>query len=345
MEEELAQHQQAPPPLQQYLSHIVAVRDNDVLSGRGVNIAAHYGNERFRTLITTRADENYCEGYSASEKRAVAEEIVRHIASLDPPGRFLKREGRGQVARGLNGPWDELSRKEAIKKTCQALRDCNRKDRVSYGRGVAAPDDVKAVADEIANSGVDLKNLAKTAALNVATETSQRLREAMAEVGVPEDAIEEQIRRQNADSTYVVPGFVQISDGSFIPYAQPGGKPPIMQQVIGKDGLAKPAEEQPPPPAASEMPGIYSMYPHPAVDMPPINMEHHLAARKFAGYVHPDDRERVAKEEAEARALALSEANEDEDEEPEVNEQEADAIAAAMAADDEPAAKAEDVQI
>ena len=84
------------------------------------------------------------------------------------------------------------------------------------------------------------------------------------------------------------------------------------------------------------------LYPHPAVDMPPINMEHHLAARKFAGYVHPDDRERVAKEEAEARALAEAEANE-EDEEPEVNEQEADAIAAAMATDDEP--KAEDAQI
>ena len=342
MDEELAaQQQQALPQLQQYLSHII-VNDNDVLSGRGVNIAAHFGNERFRTLITTRADENYCEGYSASEKRAVAEEIVRHIARLDPPGRFLKREGRGQVARGLNGPWEELSRKEAIKKTCQALRDCNRKDRVSYGRGVAAPDDVKAVADEIANSGVDLRDRAKKAAMNVATETSQRLREAMEEVGVPEDAIEEQIRRQNADSTYVVPGFVQISDGSFIPYAQPGVNPPMMQQVIGTDGLAKPAEEKPPPPAASEMPGIYSMYPHPAVDMPPINMEHHLAARKFAGYVHPDDRERVAKEEAEARALA--EAN-GEDEEPEVNEQEADAIAAAMAADDEPVAKTEDVQI
>jgi len=239
MDEELAaQQQQALPQLQQYLSHII-VNDNDVLSGRGVNIAAHYGNERFRTLITTRADENYCEGYSASEKRAVAEEIVRHIASLDPPGRFLKREGRGQVARGLNGPWEELSRKEAIKKTCQALRDCNRKDRVSYGRGVAAPDDVKAVADEIANSGVDLKDRAKKAAMNVATETSQRLREAMEEVGVPEDAIEEQIRRQNADSTYVVPGFVQISDGSFIPYAQPGANPPMMQQVMVLQSLQK----------------------------------------------------------------------------------------------------------
>ena len=75
--------------------HVIIPTDNDVLCGRGVNIASHPGNERFRTLITTRSDAQYCEIYTATEKRAVAEEIVRHIASLDPPGRFLKREGSG----------------------------------------------------------------------------------------------------------------------------------------------------------------------------------------------------------------------------------------------------------
>ena len=95
------------PPHQQFAKPPVVVTENDVLSGRGVNIAAHPGNERFRTLVTTRADTSYCETYSATEKKAVAEEIVRHISSLEPPGRFLKREGRGQVSRGLNGPWEE----------------------------------------------------------------------------------------------------------------------------------------------------------------------------------------------------------------------------------------------
>ena len=85
----------------------IVVRDNDVLSGRGAGIAAHIGNERFRTLITIRADDNYCEGYSASEKKAVAEEIVNHIASLNPPGRFLKRDGSSKAY-----PWYELSPKE-----------------------------------------------------------------------------------------------------------------------------------------------------------------------------------------------------------------------------------------
>ena len=122
------------PPHQQYSKPPIVVTDNDVLSGRGVNIAAHPGNERFRTLVTTRADASYCETYSATEKKAGAEEIVRHISSLDPPGRFLKREGRGQVSRGLNGPWEELSRREAIKKTCQViiltiLLPCTRKSR------------------------------------------------------------------------------------------------------------------------------------------------------------------------------------------------------------------------
>ena len=85
----------------------IIVRDNDVLSGRGSGIAGHYGNIRFRALIATRADENFCEGYSASEKKAVAEEIVNHIASLNSPGRFLKRDGSSKAY-----PWYELSYKE-----------------------------------------------------------------------------------------------------------------------------------------------------------------------------------------------------------------------------------------
>ena len=154
-----------------------------------------------RTLVTTRADDSYCDTYSATEKKAVSEEIVRHIASLTPPGRFLKREGRGQVSRGLNGPWEELSRRDAIKKTCQALRDCNRGDRATYAHGVAAPSDVKAVAEELATSGVALKERAARAAAECAAEASARLRSAMEAAGVPEDSIEEQLRRHKADPT------------------------------------------------------------------------------------------------------------------------------------------------
>lgn len=146
----------------------IVVHDHDVLSGRGVTIAHHAGNQRFRTLVTTRADEAYCASYSASEKRAISEEIIRHIKSLDPPGRFLKRDGRGQVSRGLSGPWEELTEREAIHKTCQALRDCNRLDREGYAAGVAMPPDVVQAARHLQDTGLTGKQYAARAAAELA---------------------------------------------------------------------------------------------------------------------------------------------------------------------------------
>lgn len=138
----------------------IEVHDHDVLCGRGVNIAQHPGNERFRSLVNTRQDDSYCTTFSTSEKRALAEEIVAHISNLDPPGRFLKRSGRSHTSRGLAGPWEQLSHRECIKKTCQALRDCNRQDRQGYAALVAAPIDVAASNEERAKSGLTLKEYA-----------------------------------------------------------------------------------------------------------------------------------------------------------------------------------------
>lgn len=315
------------PPYQQYTKPPIVVTDNDVLSGRGVNIAAHPGNERFRTLVTTRADDSYCESYSASEKKAVAEEIVQHISSLNPPGRFLKREGRGQVSRGLNGPWEELTRREAIKKTCQALRDCNRSDRESYASGVAPPEDVKAVVEQLAVDGVALKERATKAAEEVAQTMSVRLREAMESAGVPEETIEEQLRRQRADPTYVIPGFSMTASGGFAPILvhqqHPAGVyPPPNAGMIGLDGMPLPPSlvsnhHQHHEMMTGGLTGIYSMYPHPAVDAAPMNMEAHLAARVAAGYVHPDDRlaiekKRIMKEVEEEDIRGINE-NDDEE--------------------------------
>lgn len=294
-----------------YTKPTIIVTDNDILSGRGVNIASHPGNERFRTLITTRADASYCLTYSATEKKAVAEEIVRHICSLDPPGRFLKREGRGQISRGLNGPWEELSRRDAIKKTCQALRDCNRIDRETYALGVEVPEDVKIVAQ--ATSGVDMKAHASKFAEELSIENSARLREAMENAGVPEESIEEQLRRKKADATYVIPGFAMTSAGSFAPIAPTNSNYPLesIRGAMGPNGMLR---DQKPASTSGQMPAIYSVYPHPAFDMAPINMEAHLAARIAAGYVHPDDRptkleqeeiERIEREHEEEARLAL----------------------------------------
>ena len=141
------------------------VTDHDVLSGRGVNIAQHTGNERFRALINSRYDVNYCHAYTTAEKRAIAEEIVGHIKSLNPPGRFLRRCGRSNRAmRGLDGPWEELTKDEAIKKTCQALRDCNRQDRSGYAASVSVPADVSASKQARSVLGLTNKQLAEIAA-------------------------------------------------------------------------------------------------------------------------------------------------------------------------------------
>lgn len=152
-----------PPHHPHYGRPLITVHDHDVLCGRGVNISQHPGNERFRSLVNTRQDASYCTTFTTSEKQVLAEEIVSHIRSLDPPGRFLKRNGRTQSNRGLTGPWEELSHRECIKKACQALRDCNRQDRQGYAAQVTAPTDVAASAEERAKSGMSLKEHAAAA--------------------------------------------------------------------------------------------------------------------------------------------------------------------------------------
>mmetsp|Transcript_31532 Transcript_31532/g.35760 ORF Transcript_31532/g.35760 Transcript_31532/m.35760 type:complete len:482 (-) Transcript_31532:306-1751(-) len=141
----------------QRISSSIVVHDHDVLCGRGVNIAQHPGNERFRSLINTRHDESYCTNFSTNEKKELALEVVKHVQSLQPPGRFLKRCGKATSSRGLEGPWEALTEKEYVKKTCQALRDCNRNDRAGYGSSVTIPEDVKRTAEELSKSGLSLK--------------------------------------------------------------------------------------------------------------------------------------------------------------------------------------------
>jgi hypothetical protein len=220
----------------------------------------------------------------------VAEEIVRHINNLDPPGRFLKREGRGHVTRGLNGPWEELSHKDAVKKACQALRDCNRPDRETYAQGVAAPEDVQAVAHERAVSGISGKEYAQKAATVIQEETQAQLREAMSQAGIPEDQIEEQLKRKSLDPTYTIPGFAMTPNGTFQPI---GANIPIGgMHSIGPDGL--PVLEggvsvsiDPATLYNQVIPPVVLQVPHPMFDVGPIDMDAAREARRIAGYRHP----------------------------------------------------------
>lgn len=142
----------------------IVVHENDVLSGRGVIIAEHPGNKRYRSLISTHYDKDYCETYTTSEKRAVAENIIKHIRELDPPGRFLQRDGNCKKVRGLTGPWEIINHDAVVKKVCQALRDCNRQDRKGYANGIKKPDDVRASLEKRQRSGLTNKQQAAAAA-------------------------------------------------------------------------------------------------------------------------------------------------------------------------------------
>jgi len=145
--------------------HPIVVHEHDILSGRGVFISHHPGNQRFRTLVKTFTDATYCSDYSASEKRAVAKEIIGHIDALTPPGRFLKRDGfKKWGTRGIDGPWKVMSREDSIKRVCQALRDCNRQDRSGYASRVIVPVDVALKAEEKQKTGLTGKEWASKAA-------------------------------------------------------------------------------------------------------------------------------------------------------------------------------------
>jgi len=138
----------------------IILNDHDVLSGRGVNISSHPGNERFRSLLKIFRDNEYCKSYSVGEKRAVAKEVMTHIRHLDPPGRFLKLESN--LSRGKD--WRVLSESEAMKKICQALRDCNRQDRSGYANKVITPTDVVTKATKISSMGLTIKQRASATA-------------------------------------------------------------------------------------------------------------------------------------------------------------------------------------
>jgi hypothetical protein len=91
------------------------ISQNDVLCGRGGLTNHHPGNVFFRRLVRIK-QESYLLA-SKREKAGVAKEIVELVRSLDPPGRFLKKDQRN------SGVWVEIGDRKAREKTSQALRE------------------------------------------------------------------------------------------------------------------------------------------------------------------------------------------------------------------------------
>lgn len=100
----------------QAVSESYGVHDHDVLSGRGAFVNGHHGNGLLRRLAQDRKQR--FDAGNFTEKQALAAEIVGHVRSLDPPGRFLKKVAK-TASGGLSGEWEELSDEKAIHKACQ----------------------------------------------------------------------------------------------------------------------------------------------------------------------------------------------------------------------------------
>ena len=85
---------------------------NDVLCGRGRFAMKWNGNLLFTDLVKSNKITYFASDLKA--KKQISRNIVNHIYSLSPPGRFLKMN---------DDEWVELGYKQAIKKTRQALRE------------------------------------------------------------------------------------------------------------------------------------------------------------------------------------------------------------------------------
>lgn len=88
---------------------------NDILLGRGAPRNRHCGNVQFRNVIA----RNLSLYQNAKDKGLVADEIVKLLSTLNPPGRFL-------CFNKEKGCWEEVGNVKAIRnKIEQAFRDAS----------------------------------------------------------------------------------------------------------------------------------------------------------------------------------------------------------------------------
>jgi len=89
---------------------------NDVLCGRGGTINDHPGNKQYRMMVDNKK-RVYLSARFKREKRLIATGIVEQIRNLNPPGRFLMREGKN------SSTWFDIGDVKAREKVSQALRE------------------------------------------------------------------------------------------------------------------------------------------------------------------------------------------------------------------------------
>lgn len=87
---------------------------NDVLCGRGIPIREFPGNKQFRSFVAEQKS-NYVFATKA-EKPSFADALWQRIQELNPPGRFLKQDGK-------TGKWEIIPQKKSFAKIRQAFRE------------------------------------------------------------------------------------------------------------------------------------------------------------------------------------------------------------------------------
>lgn len=102
-------------------SPFVALRDSDIVCGRGAPTNFHVGNSRFRELVL-----DYHRSYFVAKRSDKPRIAMKVLDVLSERGaRFVRRvKGRGSSTLSSQVPhWEEVANKIAYEKVCQALRD------------------------------------------------------------------------------------------------------------------------------------------------------------------------------------------------------------------------------
>jgi len=96
--------------------HRLEPHDNDIRAGRGNGSNRHPGNIYFRSIVEPYKTRYTAKDTSLIEKKDIITKITQKIESLNPPGRFLKKDSK-------TGIWSIMSAKQKERKTAQALRE------------------------------------------------------------------------------------------------------------------------------------------------------------------------------------------------------------------------------
>jgi hypothetical protein len=212
---------------------------NDILLGRGGHNNRYSGNERLRQIV---AEQVYCYAKATKLKKSqMVRSLVKHIRSLDPPGRFLRVSGSESM-------WRDAGDKFATEKVSQVFRDAMAK----YGlkNSVYVP---KFATETVVTKMDPIDLLLSTAAAmdnanlepsKVAVPNPQKIGnmqfEHMNRVSQHVKSIHSQLTLSKGEDDYenTVPGIHQIKGLQYLPYMKysyAGGVDRQLQKGVTKN--------------------------------------------------------------------------------------------------------------